>query len=256
LEANNHQNLARVLRLAEALTIRKASIEEFYQSYQFSNTTNISANLAWVDYRRLKDQIWDGDFDDLEQISESRFQDTPPTAFTRTGSWDDHHILCRVHAVMRKKLKHDTASAAVRVWWDDLLTRYYPKVLLRIVEELSVRQLDTARLHMACEEAGTTNIPALLAYIDCGVYKKEERLRALKHAEAGYKHYVEGRFIDAIDCYERAVREQPDVEDYYARLAEACEQSLGWSSTAGIQQAIRVLERGFAKCRKRFNLAL
>ena len=43
-----------VLRLAEELATRKATILEFYQSYGSSRTGNIRANLYYLDYIRLK----------------------------------------------------------------------------------------------------------------------------------------------------------------------------------------------------------
>ncbi|MFN9593489.1 MAG: hypothetical protein ACK56G_12395, partial [Pirellulaceae bacterium] len=45
-----------VLRLAEELRNRKATITEFFLSYIYSNTDNILANLHYMDYRRLKEE--------------------------------------------------------------------------------------------------------------------------------------------------------------------------------------------------------
>ncbi len=43
-----------VVRLAEELAIRKATITEFFLSYVYSNTDNIQANLHYLDFTRLK----------------------------------------------------------------------------------------------------------------------------------------------------------------------------------------------------------
>jgi hypothetical protein len=43
-----------VLRLAEELQVRKATITEFFLAYVYSNTDNIQANLSYLDYTRLK----------------------------------------------------------------------------------------------------------------------------------------------------------------------------------------------------------
>ena len=43
-----------VLRMAEELRTRKATITEFFLSYVYSNTDNIQANLHYLDYDRLK----------------------------------------------------------------------------------------------------------------------------------------------------------------------------------------------------------
>lgn len=50
---NKHRN-ALVLRLAEELANRKATITEFFLAYVYSNTDNIQANLHYLDYTRLK----------------------------------------------------------------------------------------------------------------------------------------------------------------------------------------------------------
>ncbi|RMD87264.1 MAG: hypothetical protein D6808_01750, partial [Candidatus Dadabacteria bacterium] len=55
-ENENQHRLALVLRLAEELQIRKATITEFFLAYVYSNTDNIQANLNYLDYTRLKRQ--------------------------------------------------------------------------------------------------------------------------------------------------------------------------------------------------------
>ncbi len=50
---NKHQP-ALVLRLAEELAVRKATVTEFFLAYVHSNTDNIQANLSYLDYTRLK----------------------------------------------------------------------------------------------------------------------------------------------------------------------------------------------------------
>ena len=53
-ENENKFRLALVLRLAEELQVRKATITEFFLAYVYSNTDNIQANLHYLDYTRLK----------------------------------------------------------------------------------------------------------------------------------------------------------------------------------------------------------
>jgi type IV secretory pathway TraG/TraD family ATPase VirD4 len=53
-ENENKHRLALVLRLAEELQNRKATITEFFLAYVYSNTDNIQANLSYLDYTRLK----------------------------------------------------------------------------------------------------------------------------------------------------------------------------------------------------------
>jgi len=52
---NHNQNrIALVLRLAEELALRKATIAEFFLAYVYSNTDNIQGNLFYLDFTRLK----------------------------------------------------------------------------------------------------------------------------------------------------------------------------------------------------------
>lgn len=53
-ENENKERSALVLRLAEELQNRKATITEFFLAYVYSNTDNIQANLCYLDYTRLK----------------------------------------------------------------------------------------------------------------------------------------------------------------------------------------------------------
>jgi ribosomal protein L7/L12 len=53
-EDENTARVKLVLRLAEELAIRKATVTEFFLAYVYSNTDNIQANLHYLDYTRLK----------------------------------------------------------------------------------------------------------------------------------------------------------------------------------------------------------
>ncbi len=53
-ESENKTRMALVLRLAEELAVRNATITEFFLAYVYSNTDNIQANLYYLDYTRLK----------------------------------------------------------------------------------------------------------------------------------------------------------------------------------------------------------
>ncbi len=53
-EAENKHRMALVLRLAEELLWRKATITDFFLAYVYSNTDNIQANLHYLDYTKLK----------------------------------------------------------------------------------------------------------------------------------------------------------------------------------------------------------
>lgn len=53
-ENENKHHTALVLRLAEELANRRATITEFFLAYIYSNTDNIQANLHYLDYARVK----------------------------------------------------------------------------------------------------------------------------------------------------------------------------------------------------------
>ncbi|TVQ62440.1 MAG: AAA family ATPase [Phycisphaerales bacterium] len=56
-EAFENENRGRatlVLRLAEELLVRRATITEFFMAYVYSNCDNIQANLHYLDYTRIK----------------------------------------------------------------------------------------------------------------------------------------------------------------------------------------------------------
>ncbi|MCC7433104.1 MAG: type IV secretory system conjugative DNA transfer family protein [Methanoregulaceae archaeon] len=50
----NDQRVSLILRLAEELANRNATITEFFLAYVYSNTNNIMANLLYLDYTRAK----------------------------------------------------------------------------------------------------------------------------------------------------------------------------------------------------------
>ena len=53
-EAEHESQPDIVLRMAEELANRKATITEFFLAYVYSNTKNLTANLLYLDYTRLK----------------------------------------------------------------------------------------------------------------------------------------------------------------------------------------------------------
>lgn len=53
-EHENRSRLPHVLRLAEELAQRKATVTEFFLAYVYSNCDNIQANLHYLDYTRVK----------------------------------------------------------------------------------------------------------------------------------------------------------------------------------------------------------
>jgi ATP-dependent Clp protease ATP-binding subunit ClpX len=87
-EAFIHENQQRkplVLRLAEELALRKATIMEFFMAYIYSNTDDIQANIHYMDYTRLKSEeakkrreaLQKAEQDHLRQAEEKRKREAP-----------------------------------------------------------------------------------------------------------------------------------------------------------------------------------
>jgi ATP-dependent Clp protease ATP-binding subunit ClpX len=109
-EAFIHEHQQRkplVLRLAEELAVRKATITEFFLCYVYSNTDNIQANLHYMDYTRLKnaekkgrEALQKAEQDRLHQAEKKRKHDAPssaegsPLATNLHATSRDSEILC------------------------------------------------------------------------------------------------------------------------------------------------------------------
>lgn len=76
----NKSRLPTVLRLAEELLARKATIAEFFLAHVYSNTDNIQANLSYLDYVRLKKQEEDKK---RQELHASAFE--PPARSSAVG---------------------------------------------------------------------------------------------------------------------------------------------------------------------------
>jgi len=84
-ESENKTRTALVLRLAEELGSRKATITEFFLAYVYSNTDNIQANLCYLDYTRLKKEEEKKKKDAAAKAREAAAQGTPTSGSTPGG---------------------------------------------------------------------------------------------------------------------------------------------------------------------------
>jgi len=75
-ENENKHRLALVLRLAEELRNRKATITEFFLAYVYSNTDNIQANLHYLDYTRLKEEEEKRKTEASKAVSSDKYSDS------------------------------------------------------------------------------------------------------------------------------------------------------------------------------------
>lgn len=85
-ENENEHRLPLVLRLAEELALRKATVSEFFIAYVYSNTDSIQANLHYLDYTRLKGEQEKKKRHDREQAAKAEPErEQQPTFVTCTS---------------------------------------------------------------------------------------------------------------------------------------------------------------------------
>ena len=87
--------------------------------------------------------------------------------FTRTTGWTDAQVRERLEEVVAM-LDPDGAPACAKEWWDRFATERAGELptVLRLAEELAVRQASIAELFSAFVCADTSNIQAVLHYMD------------------------------------------------------------------------------------------
>lgn len=85
-ENENKHRLPLVLRLAEELALRKATVGEFFTAYVYSNTDNIQANLLYLDYCRLKSEQEKKKRRDREEAAKAEPQREKQPAFVTCRS--------------------------------------------------------------------------------------------------------------------------------------------------------------------------
>lgn len=87
-ENENQHRMDLVLRLAEELVQRKATVTEFFLAYVYSNCDNIQANLHYLDYTRVKkEEQKNKRIQSSSQESAIRFESVVPV--TQVASDDD-----------------------------------------------------------------------------------------------------------------------------------------------------------------------
>ena len=89
-EDENRHRLDLVLRLAQELAARKATISEFFISYVYSNTDNIQANLHYLDYSRLKKEEERRNKEKIAGAARHRSGDTCPPGAGGTYAFEAH----------------------------------------------------------------------------------------------------------------------------------------------------------------------
>ncbi len=151
---DRNESPAPLLRLAEELAIRKSSLSEFYQVRQITQSENIMANLAYLDYSRLKG-IGQND----------KWWKMAATGMTRIKGWTDDQIKTRLIEV-KQKLRLAQCADIARQWWDQVEQENSLPSVLRLAEELSKRHANLTQFYQAWQDAQTNNFQAALYYFD------------------------------------------------------------------------------------------
>jgi hypothetical protein len=244
----SHRSVREKLGLARKLVEREASIQAFQQACQTSKTFNLSANSSYFDYRRLEASAWDGDLAVLDSIVDPSMLEGLSAKRTDVTKLTYAKIVEWLQLTKFDEIKFKDAPPEARRW----LTTHEPRVQLRLVEEIQRRSLNLGRFWETMVERHAS-VPCVFAYVDYRYWKMEEEDRIQALAKAADKHLASEHYLEAIECYEKAILEQPSVSFHYGRVADICVkiQRKEW-----LDQAIKVLERGIARCKRRFDLAL
>lgn len=209
----------------------------------------MQANLAYVEYARLRDEPWDGS---PSYGGRQLFPDGVKVQFADTSTWPEGRVRNRIEG-LKKRLNVKSSDAATE-WWAGLEGAHPPAVILRIVEELDARQAPLSELHQAWVDGATRNVAAALAYVDSTRARMFEAAQAARRANAryeeGFAHHNAGRYAEAVASYEAAIAERPDDATYYIHIADAWKAAPEPEFGRRFDLAVEALERGLAKLPK------
>ncbi len=183
-ESENTSRLTVVLRVAEELANRKATVKDFFTATDHANTANIRAVLHYLDYMRLKQAGESNDGRTRERDQESgsglttggsRWWLKPAPGMTIVRGWADEQVRRRIEEV-KTKLDLDGAPSQARQWWEsfDMENEERPVLALRLAEELANRKSTIADYYGVFAFSGAKDIQANLAYLDYSRLAKEE----------------------------------------------------------------------------------
>ncbi len=164
--AQEHQQRpALLVRLAEELTNRQATVAEWHAAYAHSETENIQANLHYLDYARFRSAANDSGTSGLT-TADSGWWSKPAPGVTRTRGWQAEQILTRLTEV-KAQLEWEAAPEPLRAWWLAFEQAEPTRLalVLRVAEELAHRKATLADFFNACAHSQTPDIQANLHYL-------------------------------------------------------------------------------------------
>ena len=200
-EYENKTKTNLVLRLAEELAIRKATITEFFLAYLDSNTDNIQANLSYLDYTRIRTEE-EKNRESAAASSDGSPVPVPPSeppkeavlppGITDTTGWTDQQFCTKLEQV-KKDLDWDNTTDIAREWWEGFENKYQTKtnMVLRLAEELANRKATITEFVLAHMDSNTDNIQANLSYLDYSRLKKQEEKKKREAAAKALENRLE-----------------------------------------------------------------
>lgn len=202
-ENENSQRSHLILRLAEELAARRATISEFYEAYLSSNTDNIQANLHYLDYRRLRKEESDikkavaltgggssrRGLSSVEPISTPEIPWSPSDSLlpgiTNTSGWTVDRLTQRISDV-KLLLDWRNTTGGARKWWEAFEEENSQRLALivRLAEELAVRKATITEFFLAYVYSNVDNIRAILYYLDYTRVKKQDERKKKETSQA------------------------------------------------------------------------
>jgi hypothetical protein len=186
-ETENLNSMRLVVRVAEEIAVRSATITEFFLAYIYSNTNNLQANIYYLDYTRLKKAEIDRKklvknqdesqirSDEIAKKTDEIFRTSYKAGITDSVGWSKEEIHEELSKVEKRIQLESTTGSALK-WWNTFCSEYTnePSVILRLAEEISIRFATVTEFFLAKVYSNTDDLQANLYYLDYSRLKQEE----------------------------------------------------------------------------------
>jgi|688.fasta_scaffold56205_2 hypothetical protein len=196
----NKTRMPLVLRLAEELAIRDATITDFFLCFLDSHTDNIQGNLHYLDYNKEKksyEELKLKTFGESNTIgagatADDFFRPSPNGGIIDSSDWSQDEVLNELNRVEQRIHLGNTSGAALK-FWNDLKITFAdsPRIVLRLAEELNVRATTVTEFHQSFLAARTDNLQAALFYFDYSRIKAQEDSRLKAQEDSRLKEQAE-----------------------------------------------------------------
>ena len=109
-----------------------------------------------------------------------------PPGISNTRGWTDQDIWNKLEEVKKTKLDWENTTGSARKWWEafENENKHRAALVLRLGEELAVRNATITEFFLAYVYSNTDNIQANLYYLDYTRLKKEEEKKKREAAQA------------------------------------------------------------------------